>query len=130
MFGSYNMDNGLTLGAGLNFNTGTPITQLGAIPFYGSTERVLTPRGSEGRLDSVTTFDIHADYALKLGGGSHAVQLGLDIFNLFNSQSVIATTENSQIDNRTYTPDPNPDFLGPTLFQQPRAVRFLVKYEF
>jgi len=131
VFGSYNWDNGLNVGMGLNTVTGNPITQLGAIPFYGSQERILTPRGSEGRTDTITTFDIHADYGLKLGGGKNVVTLGLDVFNLFNSQSTQSVVENSQIDNRTYTPDSNAaDFKLPTQFQDPRVVRFLAKFSF
>ncbi len=130
VFSSYAFDLGLTVGAGFTLNTGNPISNLGAIPFYGSRERVLEPRGSEGRTDTITTFDVHADYAWRIGGGEQQITFGIDAFNLFNTQNALYVVQNSEIDNRTYTPDPNPDFLFPSQFQDPRVVRFLVKYSF
>jgi Carboxypeptidase regulatory-like domain/TonB-dependent Receptor Plug Domain len=130
VFSSYQWDMGLTLGGGFTLNTGNPISNLGAIPFYGSRERVLEPRGSRGRTDTITSLDVHADYAWRIGGGDQQLTFGIDVFNIANSQSALYVTPNSQIDNRSYEPDPNPDFLLPTQFQDPRQVRFLVKYSF
>ena len=82
LFGSYQWNMGLTTGLGLNFNSGTPITQLGDIPYYGDHERVLTPRGSLGRTDKRFNLDVHADYGINLGGGAQRITFGLDVFNL------------------------------------------------
>lgn len=130
VFSSYQWNNGLTTGVGINFATGTPITELGAIPFYGSQERALSPRGGVGRTDNIFNFDVHADYMLNLGGGDQRLGLGFDAFNIFNEQSVVTVVENSQKDNRTYSPRPNPDFNSPNLYEEARTVRFFVKYTF
>lgn len=130
VFSSYHWNNGLTTGLGMNFYTGTPITELGAIPFYGSQERLLSPRGGFGRTDNIFDLDLHADYMLNLGGGSQKLALGMDVFNIFNEQSMVTVVENSQKDNRTYNPRPNPDFLSPNLYEDARTVRFFVKYSF
>jgi hypothetical protein len=128
IFPSYTFDMGLNLGAGLNFNTGTPMQEMGAIPIYGEVERVLTPRGSLGRTDSITTFDVHADYGFNLGGG--VLSFGFDMFNMFNSQNVVEFNLGSELDNGTLSPDPDPDFLQVITFQEPRTVRFLARYSF
>jgi hypothetical protein len=129
-YGSYNWAWGLTAGGGLNMTTGNPIGNLGAIPFYGSQERLLEPRGSRGRTDTLTTLDVHFDYGWKLGGGNNQLTFGLDVFNLFNSQSAVGVVPNSQVDNRTYTPDPNPDYLFPNQFLDPRQIRLFTKFSF
>lgn len=128
VFGSYQWENRLNTGLGFNFSTGIPITELGAIPFYGNDERLLTARGALGRTDNIATLDLHADYPLNIGNGS--INFGVDVFNLFNSQNAVDLVQNSQKDNRTYNPRPNPDFLQPLRFQDPRQIRFLVKYTF
>jgi len=121
LFGSYQWAMGLNTGVGLNFNTGTPINNLGAIPIYGDSERVVEPRGSRGRTDNIMTFDVHADWGMDLGPGRFA--FGIDVFNLFNSQNIVEVRQDSEIDNFTLNPLPQPDFLRPLLFQDPRTVR-------
>ena len=110
-----------------NYASGRPITELGAIPYYGSEERLLSPRGALGRIDSITTLDLRAAYDLRLGG-SQTIVLGVDIFNVFDAQAVTSVVENSEIDNFTLEPEPNGDFLRPAAYQTPRSIRLVVKY--
>jgi len=130
IYGSYQWGMGLNTGMAFNWHSGNPVTKLGAIPFYGSSERLLTTRGALGRTDSLTTLDLHADYGFNLGGGDSRLTLAVDVFNIFNSQDVITVDQRSQIDNRTFSADANRDFLAPTLLQDPRQVRFGIKFGF
>jgi hypothetical protein len=131
LFASYQWDMGLNTGLSFTFSGGRPITELGAIPRYGNNERLLTPRGALGRTDSIVTLDLHADYAIRISKGGQRISLGLDVFNLFNSQSVIAVVQNSEIQNpNSYTAFPGLDFLSPALYQEPRSIRFILRYSF
>jgi hypothetical protein len=128
LYATYQFNFGLNAGGGVNYNTGNPRQEMGAIAYYGSYERLLTPRGGLGNSPSITTVDIHADYNLKLGAGK--MIFGMDVFNLFNAQNALNYDDGSQQDNLTWTPPPNPDYKLITEYQLPRAVRFLVKYQF
>lgn len=129
LFGSYQWAMGLTTGFGVNYRTGTPIVELGAIPFYGSSERLLSPRDSQfGRTDNIASLDVHADYGFDVGAGR--ISVGFDAFNVFNSQDAEELVLNSEKDNRSYNPRPNPDFLQVFTYQEPRIVRFLAKFSF
>ena len=46
LFGSYNWNLGWSAGMAFNYASGRPLTELGAIPYYGSQERLLSPRGA------------------------------------------------------------------------------------
>src|SRR5207245_3406018 len=77
VYGSYLLNMGLTLSAGLNVSSGKPLTALAANHVYQNGGEIpLTPRGagfltSDGvqtRTPVTTTLDGHASYSLKLGG--------------------------------------------------------------
>jgi hypothetical protein len=130
LFGSYDTAFGLTTGIAFIFQTGRPITELGNIPGYGNRERLLSPRGAYGRTDSITTVDLHSEYRIGIGKTSQQISVGMDVFNVFNAQSVVAVYESSEIGNRTYTPAPGHDFLKPIQYQYPRSFQFFLKYTF
>ena len=129
LFGSYHWDLGWSAGMAFNDASGRPITELGAIPYYDSQERLLSPRGARGRLGSITTLDLRAEYDLRLGG-AQTIALGVDVFNALDARAATSVVENSEIDNLTFEPDPNADFLQPAAYQTPRSIRFVVKYSF
>jgi len=130
-FGSY-LWKDLATGFGLNVCTGFPMTELGSIPFYGDSERLLGPRGGLGRSDTIATFDVHADYPIPLGTEDLRLVVGIDAFNLFNSQAAEDLYTNAEYDNGTLDPDLDIDFLNPNLrtFIAPRTVQFLAKFSF
>jgi hypothetical protein len=124
IFGSYQWEIGITAGIGLRFQSGRPISNFSAFTPY-SYASLPTPRGSKGRTDSVSSIDIHADYNIHLGSSHDTITLGVDIFNLFNSQAAVEVQEISDIDGF-----PNADFLKPIQFQDPRSIRFLMRFSF
>jgi hypothetical protein len=129
VFASYRFGFGLNTGLGVNAAAGTPMSKLGDIPGYGTEERVLEPRGSLGRTPSIYTFDIHADYGINAGPGQ--LTFGLDVFNLFNQQRATDYILSSQEDTgELFGQTPDPDYLRINGYQDPRQIRFLIKYGF
>jgi len=129
LFASYQWETGMNAGLAFNYSSGRPLTELGAVPFYGSQERVVSPRGAFGRGDEIVTLDLRASYEIRLGG-SGTISIGVDVFNVLGAQAASEVVPNSEIDNRTFEPDDNADFLRPAEYQNPRSTRFVVKYSF
>ena len=142
VYGSYLLDFGLTLSAGLNLNSGKPLTGLAANPVYQNGGEIpLTPRGagfqtSDGfqtRTPFTTTLDGHAAYSLKVGG-RRSVVLVADVFNIFNRQTV------ADVDNwfESTFGSPNPDYgragassvVAGQQFLAPRQLRVGARLEF
>jgi hypothetical protein len=51
----------------------------------------------------------------------------MDVFNVMNSQKVTSVIETAETAS---TGDPSTTYLLPASFQQPRALRFMVQYDF
>jgi len=95
-YGSYRLNFGLTLAAGLNMSSGKPLTAFAANPVYQNGGEIpLTPRGegfltSEGiraRTPFTTVLDGHASYPVNFGG-QRKLTLVADVFNIFNKETV------------------------------------------
>jgi hypothetical protein len=84
-------------------------------------KRVLLVDPQEQRLDSASTFDIRAEKAFTLGRGTLAATM--DIFNLFNSSTVLG---------RQYdvTATGNTGYDQPLEIMNPRLIRFGVRWQF
>lgn len=124
--GYYEWAFGLSLGATLQYMTGTPISRLGYHNGYGRYELFLTPRGTEGRTPATTRMDINLAYTWKLQN-KHIVRFNLDVTNLLNSQT--ATVIDQRFDSVEGGPRLD-TYRQPFAFQAPRAVRFGVRYSF
>ena len=85
---------------------------------------VAKPRGTAGRLPWTSNFDLNVAYAPSWAEG---LQFKVDIFNVLNSQKV---TSYSEIAEDGATGNALETYLLPTSFQAPRAVRFMVQYDF
>src|SRR6266850_227717 len=142
VYGSYVLDFGLTLSAGLNLGSGKPLTGLAANPVYQNGGEIpLTPRGagfqtSDGfqtRTPFTTTLDGHASYSLKVGA-RRSVVLVADVFNIFNRRTV------TDVDNWVESTfgSPNPDYgtagassvVAGQQFLPPRQLRVGARLEF
>jgi hypothetical protein len=124
--GYYEWDWGLSLGAALQVQTGTPISRLGYHNGYGRYELFLTPRGTEGRSPTTARLDINLAYSWKLPN-KHQVRFNFDITNLLNSQT--ATVVDQRFDSVEGGPKLD-TFRQPFAYQAPRAVRFGIRYSF
>jgi hypothetical protein len=139
-YGSYSLDNGINLGAGLTFSSGRPLTPFAANPNYDSNGEIPeAPRGTgidtadDGfRTRTPFEYDInfHADYSLNLGGDRRVVLLA-DIFNLFNTQEARDYNQDTQIGYL----QPDPDFGQPiqdnlVRLARPFHMRLGVRFQF
>jgi hypothetical protein len=93
VFGGYRWDWGLLLGATVRYDTGRPISKLVDWPKneVGYGKLFVTPRGSEGRIPSALTVNVHAEYTWKIGRTTLTVYG--DVINLTNSQPAFRVEE-------------------------------------
>jgi hypothetical protein len=133
----------LSVGAGLIFGSGRPLTALAANPAYQSDGEIPeTARG--GGFDTVdgfkertpfeTDFDLHVDYSMRMG--DRRVVLLADAFNVFNIRRVRSYNQNSELSPTV----PDPDFgaiqdssdttWSNAAYQPPFRLRVGIRYEF
>jgi outer membrane receptor protein involved in Fe transport len=143
VFGNYAFPIGLGIGVGLNLSSGAPLTPLAANPNYANGGEIPeAPRGSgiqtidgfKTRTPFQSEVSLQASYRLNLGG-SRNITLLADIFNLFDTQTVLMYDQWTQLTG----PAPNPDFGAPITqvlagappqFQTPRQIRLGARFSF
>jgi hypothetical protein len=128
VYGGYTFDWGLDLSGRFNLQSGTPIEKMGTYPGYGQLETRLVPRGSAGRTPTTWTLDLGAQYNLKL----FKTNLGLrvDIFNLTNEQKTTMVDQRYNLTNADPARKDNVYWGLETAHQNPRSVRFAVRWTF
>jgi hypothetical protein len=141
VYGTYAFDMGLNLSVGLEIESGAPLTAFAAHPIYDSGGEIpLTVRGAgfqtsngfETRTPWTKPVNAGASYNLKLGARNLA--LIADVFNVFNSQTVLDYNSFTELQFGV----PNADFglagvsgvASGQQFATPRQVRIGVRYEF
>lgn len=132
--GSYDWDNGVTLGVTANYMTGTPVTAMGmadqVTPFSypNRYELFLAPRGAYGRTPSTFQVNANLTYVMKLAG-TQKLRIMADITNLLNAQT--ATTLDQRFNfSGLDSGQTNPAFLKGAAWMQPLTVRVGVRYSF
>jgi hypothetical protein len=142
LYGSYLLNMGLTVAGGLNMSSGKPLTALAANPVYQNAGEIpLTPRGGgfvtsngfQTRTPFTTTLDGHASYPISFGG-VRRLTLVADVFNIFNTQSVL---DYDNFVESTFGAT-NPDFgtagasgvVAGQQFLAPRQLRIGARFEF
>lgn len=85
---------------------------------------VRQPRGTTGRLPWTTNLDLNVAYRPSFVEG---LQFKMDIFNVLNSQKVTSQVEQAEI---RATGLASETYKQPLSFQAPRAVRFMIQYDF
>jgi hypothetical protein len=124
---------GLTLGTGINIQSGIPLNDLKAHPVYDNAGEIpVGGRGSLGRSPVQGEVDFHAEYAHALTERTR-IRLGADLFNIANSKTQLNINQDEDIQFGV----PNLDFQKPgsyagrdTAFQRPFYARLMVKFEF
>jgi TonB dependent receptor len=81
------------------------------------------PRGSKGRLPWTNQVDLNLTYTPDWSDG---LTIKAEIFNLFNSQRVIAVNEIAEV---RATGAPSETYLLPDNYQTPRFIQFMVQYD-
>ena len=143
VYGSYLWPFKLITGFYAQYLDGTPISQLGAHPVYGASERFVTPRGSFGRTPDTYNIDIHLEYPISFGNGLELKLIG-DIFNITDEQEPATVDQDWTFERLNATTDPNecggpgtgpgtscpngnPNFGDATSYQSPQTFRLGVK---
>lgn len=143
--------NGISTGLAFRAHSGSPLDFFGSDSIYGAGTNLLLPRGSAGRLPWIYDVDANVGYRYSFDK-DRTITIGLDVFNLFGFQEVVAADENYTLANANGTQngtlktvtvqtgggtsrplnlgDKNPNFLNPIAFQQPRTFRFGVRGTF
>ena len=94
----------LSLGLVAYYQTGTPISRIGFSDAYTRPEFFLATRGSEGRVAASYDADVHLGYPLQLGPVS--LSFLVDVFNILNTQKVIAVDQRYNLSEFT-----NPGYI-------------------
>ncbi len=147
LFGSYEINDEWRVGGNLLVQSGRPVNCNGYIPLAGTGvdqsglsgysgssfycrdtagNRVLTQRGDFGRTPWTNSIDASVAYIPGFADGKLTVQM--DVFNLFNNDSVTEYNEAGDISANSVTL--SPDFLNDVNYQAPRSVRFSARYDF
>jgi len=141
LYGTYAFNMGLNLSIGAEFASGMPLTALASHPIYGNGGEIpLTVRGagfqtSDGFLTRTPwTRPINAEASYNLKLGARNLQLIADVFNVFNTQTILGYDYWSQLPDGVA----NPDFgragvsqvVAGQQFQTPRQIRFGARFEF
>ena len=126
---------GLTVGTGFRGQSGVPLSLLGDHPAYLNQGEVpIGGRGAAGRTPSTVQLDLKGEYSLPLKE-SKVLKLGIDAFNVTNSQFITGKVQYTQQPAPTYpvvgaAPALNVDYGRPTSFQGPFYARATVRFEF
>jgi Carboxypeptidase regulatory-like domain/TonB dependent receptor-like, beta-barrel len=140
-YGTYAFDMGLNVSVGLEVQSGAPLTAFAAHPVYDAGGEIpLTVRGagfqtSDGfrtRTPWTKPINAGASYNVKVGGRN--LLLIADVFNVFNTQTVLDYDNFSELSIGVT----NPDFgtagvsgvISGQQFVHPRQLRIGVRYEF
>jgi len=112
--GSYDFNFGLTMGAFLRVQSGTPWQARGASP-SSTSFRYIEPAGTN-RLPTWTTFDLLAAYTFRLAN-EMGIRLEARVTNLFDTQTVLGVQQIKYFDG--YRDGVPPSTLGPQGTTQP-----------
>ena len=145
LFGNYAFPMGLSVGVGYTGTLGKPMTALAANPNYSNggeipdTARgvgIQTVEGFKTRTPFLHELNAQAAYVIKAGGRNELTLLA-DVFNLFNTQTVLDYNTWTEFAGGADFGTPDPDFgkpishnvAGPQ-FQVPRQIRFGLRFAF
>jgi hypothetical protein len=140
--GDINVSGILTAASGRPF---TPLAGLdlnadgngGAFPPDRARRNPADPASSVGRnsetTDAIANVDLRVSKAFRFGGGANALELILDVFNLFNRANFIEDTNQSSFaifGPGAYPDNPLPTYGRYTLTDPPRQVQLAAKISF
>jgi len=133
LFGAWRFAGHWELSGNFLYQSGAPISALGAHPdlptflnvaFYLDGE--VLPRGTLDRNKALTQLDLGLQFRLPLKFKNGNLQLRLDVINVLDGDTVTHVNEFSQQQSGL----PEPSFLFPNNFQQPRYVRLGARVDF
>jgi hypothetical protein len=145
VYGNYAFNFGLNAALGMDLSSGKPLTPFAANPninYQNGGEIPECPRGCgfqtidgfKTRTPFLTNINAHVDYGLRFTGTRRIVLLA-DIFNLFDSQTVLDYDNWTESTFGALNPNfgqPTTSVLGgnPPQIQTPRQIRIGARFEF
>lgn len=139
LFGNYEFNEQWSMGANFLYQSGRPINcfgvyaddPVGYLNSYFSCDApgeeggtTIVPRGTAGRTPDIYNLDLNVAWRPAFADGRLALKM--DVFNVFNRQKALAVDESGE--DSTGNPLQGVTYLTPTVYQAPRAVRFMVQY--
>jgi len=126
MFGAreFTVTNALSANIGMSYrgNSGTPINYYGAHPEYGQDEAFVLKRGTAGRTPWVNVIDSNIGLNYRVGK-NQVLSLTMDVFNLFNFQTVTKVDESYTYESIYPYVDGGEDRLPTEENPEPNTVR-------
>ena len=137
VYANYTFNNGINVGTGWRYQTGYPLSKLGAHPAYlNQGEIPIGGRGSQGRSLATTNIDAHVDYTWKISE-RYRIKFVADLFNVIYARRVERVDQFADtgfLSGVSPPIQPNPDFLGPTFannaYQRPFFARLAIRLEY
>jgi hypothetical protein len=123
--GSYVAPFRLTVGLSAFYFTGTPLNRYGFHNAYRNYELFLVKRGTVGRTPDIYDADLHFGYPISVGPVT--IDLGADIFNVLNTQRVVAQDQRFDL---TEEGPQQANYLRPISFTGRRSLRLSTKVSF
>ena len=133
LFGNYEFTDQWSAGANFLWQSGRPVNCFGVNPVdddigYGNSyfycDGQVVPRGTAGRTPDIYNLDLNVAWRPSFAEGRLALKM--DVFNVFNRQDALAVDESGE--DSTGNSLREITYLTPTVYQAPRAVRFMVQY--
>jgi hypothetical protein len=127
---------GVTVGASLLWQSGTPINEFGATEVGGSIYGFLQKRGTAGRTPSIWDLNFRVQYdlaaSLLRSGSQLRPRLIVDLMHVASQRKPLAYDEVHYfaLDGEGHQTQPNPNYLKPVHYQPPMAVRLGVEIDF
>ncbi len=145
LFGNYQFNDEWSMGGNVLLQSGRPINCIGifgddpvhygasyfscdtgAPDDFGDNGSTIVPRGSRGRTPWNHTLDLNVTYRPSAADGH--LTLKMDVFNVFNRHSVTSVSEAGE--DGAGIPLFSTTYKVPLTFQDARAIRFLVQYDY
>ena len=123
LFGTGRLPFGLTVGAFFTWQTGTPLSELGATPLPAHFVN-LRPRGTVGRTPPLRDLSLRLMYAILAGRGLEP-RVSLDLLHVGSARRPVTLDQlhYAALDAGGRQTAPNPNYLEPTRDQAPMLVR-------
>ena len=125
LYGSYRFDFGVRVGTIFLWESGTPLSELGAT-FLPAHFAYLRPRGTVGRTPSLRDLNLRFTYELAGPGRSdRSARLLLDLLHVASGRRAVALDQlhYAALDAQGRQAAPNPNYLKPSQYQPPMGAR-------
>jgi carboxypeptidase family protein/TonB-dependent receptor-like protein len=130
--GSWLASGGLTAGVVITWASGTPLSELGAMPNGLPAQHVfLRPRGTVGRTPALLDLNVRLSY---VPAATHSTRptVRLDLFHVLSARQPVTFDQIHYLaaDAAGNQSAPNPNYLKPTRYQPPMSARLGLEVSF